>query len=79
MMRKKCLHGEHKFITNAPPGALPYVYCARWKCTATAVAIWVDADIAYSLHNAIPEEDRWPPVELGDDGTVVRTLGAPHE
>lgn len=75
MMRRKCLETDHKFATAAPPGALPYVFCRRWFCSASAVAMWVDDALAVALHNAIPEADRWPPVELAEDGTVARVLG----
>lgn len=68
-MRKKCIKKGHKFkeIVGVP---LPTVYCARFRCGATAVSRWVDPSIAASLHNAIPREDRFPPVELNQDGTI---------
>lgn len=68
MMRRKCLEKGHKW-EDFP--MLPLVFCHRWRCDAQAVSRWADPRIAEPLHNAIPEEDRVPPVELAA-GRVVR-------
>lgn len=63
MIREKCKRDGHKFreVAGVP---LPYVFCARWRCDASAVSRWADPRIAVDLHNAIPIENRFPPVEL---------------
>jgi hypothetical protein len=68
--RKKCERVGHKFRDIGVP--LPYVFCARWRCEASAVSHWADPRIAVDLHNAIPIENRFPPVDLGPDGQVIR-------
>jgi hypothetical protein len=68
-MRKKCLASGHRFGSTI---GLPFVFCTRWWCSASAVSVWAPPDLAVNLHNAIPKEDRVPPVELAEDGSVVR-------
>lgn len=69
MMRKKCLEsGEHKldgFI------GIPYVFCRRWFCSASAVSMWAQPSVAVALHNAIPRKDRVPAVKLGEGGEIL--------
>lgn len=69
-MRRRCLTRGHKF-RSFMPGA-PYVFCARWRCSASAVGYAAsDPVTAAAMHNAIPREDRFPPVELTPDGAVA--------
>ena len=69
-IREKCLCDGHKFreIAGVP---LPYVFCRRWRCDASAVSRWADPRIAVDLHNAIPLAKRFPQVELAQDGSVI--------
>jgi hypothetical protein len=68
-VRKKCLKKGHKW-REFEGTMLPYVFCARWRCHATAVSRWADDVAAVNLHNAIPREKRFPPVELNEDHTI---------
>lgn len=68
-MRNKCLKKGHKWREHEGL-MLPYVFCARWWCHAAAVSRWADDVVAVNLHNAIPRENRFPPVELNDDNTI---------
>jgi hypothetical protein len=68
-MRKKCLNKGHKF-KEIQGVNLPFIYCSRWRCQAAAVSRWADPSFAVSLHNAIPREHRFPPVELNEDNTI---------
>lgn len=68
-MRKKCLKQGHKF-KELETLMLPYVYCGRWGCNAAAVSHWADPTFAVNMHNAIPRERRFPPVELNEDNTI---------
>lgn len=68
-MRKKCLKKGHKF-KEFEGLMLPYVFCARWRCRASAVSHWADPITAVNLHNAIPRARRFPPVELNEDHTI---------
>lgn len=61
--RKKCQRDGHKF-RDLSTMHLPYVYCARWFCTVSAVASWAPPETVRALHNAIPKEDRYPPEEM---------------
>lgn len=69
-IRQRCLRRGHKFreIEGAP---LPYVFCHRLRCDASAVSRWADPRIAIQLHNAIPLEVRFPPVELDVNGHPI--------
>lgn len=69
-IRRACDKRGHKFreIEGVP---LPYVFCARWRCDVSAVSRFVDPRIAVALHNAIPLANRFPPVELAEDGSVL--------
>jgi hypothetical protein len=69
----ECNNGRHKF-KEIEGVMLPYVYCARWRCDASAVSRWADPALAVQLHNAIPEDKRFPPVELHPNGTVKREI-----
>src|ERR1044072_117365 len=66
-MRKKCLRDGHKFEGFV---SLPYVFCRRWGCNASAVAGWAPPELAVTLHNAIPKKERVPPVHLNDNGPI---------
>jgi len=69
-MRKKCLQIGHKWreISGVP---LPYNFCSRWGCDASAVSRWAPPGAAVSLHNTIPRDKRFPPVELDVNGLIV--------
>lgn len=69
MMRKKCLKKGHKF-KEIEGLMLPYVFCSRWRCDASAVSRWAPPAYAAEMHNAIPRINRFPRVELNPDGTV---------
>ena len=69
----ECDLGRHKF-KDTPGVPLPYTFCSRRGCDVSAVSRWADSRIAVQLHNAIPEDRRFPPVELNSDGTVKREL-----
>lgn len=71
MTRRACQVRGHRFRDTSGMMALPFVYCTRWWCSATAVAVWVAPSIARDLHNAIPPADRFPPVTIEADGTVT--------
>lgn len=71
-MRKKCLRVGHKF-RNFEGIPLPYIFCSRWGCNASAVTGHAPPGAAVSLHNAIPREHRFPPVELDVNGLVIET------
>lgn len=71
-MRKKCLRDGHVFEGFIFPPY--YVFCKRWFCAASAVGTPPTTAMAVSMHNAIPAENRWPPVELGHDAEIVREL-----
>jgi hypothetical protein len=67
-VRRRCLKKGHKF-SAAYPGA-PYVFCSRFFCETSAVSIYAPPSVAADLHNAIPRDKRFPPVELNNDGSV---------
>lgn len=69
-VRKKCVRDGHRFteIAGVP---LPYVFCSRWFCDGCAVSRWAPAILAVEMHNAIPMENRFPPVTLDAEGNVV--------
>jgi hypothetical protein len=68
-MNKRCAIRGHKFKQLEVP--LPYIFCSRWGCEASAVSNFADPRVAVDLHNAIPKEQRFPRVTLAPDGTVL--------
>jgi hypothetical protein len=60
---------EHRF-TNVAGTPLPYTFCRRWGCTAAAVAATAPPKLAAALHNAIPWKDRFPQVQIVEEGNA---------
>jgi hypothetical protein len=78
-IRKKCQRDGHIFREIAGVH-LPYVFCSRWFCDGCAVSVWAPTILAVEMHNAIPIEMRFPPVDLNADGTIkARHRGEPDE
>ena len=76
-MTRRCARRGHKFAA-AYPGAV-YVFCRRWRCSASAVSAHAPAELARDLHNAIPAEHRFPPVTIHEDGSYTVLPGHEHE
>lgn len=74
---RRCAERGHKWGDLGIP--CPYVFCRRWGCDKSAVSRWARPDHAAAMHNAIPPENRFPPVTIHPDGSFTVLPGHEHE